>query len=576
MATLGLRDAPPQHTLALPSLPELKLFFELPSRRSVFFGNLLDLFRRTPPPRLSSRPAPFWPDVFVPSAFPVRAFMRSALYHIFALVVIWGATETWLHRAPAVVLNDPLEHATITYYSVSEYLPPLQDLSERPRQELKGEPEEAPQPIISVPRAPDNSRQTIVTPPELRIHRDLRLPNVIAWKELPVGPPPETGRPRLRAPDLPAPVPIDPPPLVDNARLRMPALPRPAPVEPPPSVENSRLARGALPVPSAVEPPISLDAAKSRLGDLTVAQLTPQAAAPKLPVPAQRASGVTTSGGQTSEPVPAPPAIPVQPAGAVGQLIALSARPVLPAGPIDVPIGRRSGTFAATPEGKPGAPATPNIPGGGTAATGTGSDKAPPGSTAGPGGISVGAAPVPVPSGPIAVQGKPYADPRQVLMAHASRPSVADLARHTRPSPSAPDAPKLVEEVFGPKKYYSMVLNMPNLTSAGGSWVMRFAELEEQAGGELRGPVATVKVDPAYPPDLRHAGVEGTVVLYALIRADGMVSQIRVLRGVDQRLDENARVALSRWQFKPAMKNGSAVDLEAIVQIPFVAQRRPF
>jgi hypothetical protein len=48
-----------------------------------------------------------------------------------------------------------------------------------------------------------------------------------------------------------------------------------------------------------------------------------------------------------------------------------------------------------------------------------------------------------------------------------------------------------------------------------------------------------------------------------------------VLRSLDSRLDENARLALSRWRFRPGTKNGAAVDLEAVVQIPFVAGRMP-
>jgi outer membrane biosynthesis protein TonB len=51
---------------------------------------------------------------------------------------------------------------------------------------------------------------------------------------------------------------------------------------------------------------------------------------------------------------------------------------------------------------------------------------------------------------------------------------------------------------------------------------------------------------------------------------------VRVLHGVDERLDHNARIALARWQFRPATRNGSAVDLEAVVQIPFVAKRPAF
>ena len=32
--------------------------------------------------------------------------------------------------------------------------------------------------------------------------------------------------------------------------------------------------------------------------------------------------------------------------------------------------------------------------------------------------------------------------------------------------------------IFGNRKFYSVTLNMPNLNSAGGSWVIRFAELD--------------------------------------------------------------------------------------------------
>jgi TonB family protein len=124
--------------------------------------------------------------------------------------------------------------------------------------------------------------------------------------------------------------------------------------------------------------------------------------------------------------------------------------------------------------------------------------------------------------------------------------------------------------IFGDRKFYSMTLNMPNLNSAGGSWVIRFAELKgNDTEGELTAPVATQKVDPAYPMELMRRNVQGTVTLYAVIRNDGSVSNVRVLRGVDDRLDQYARAALANWHFRPATRNGNAVDLEAVVLIPF-------
>ena len=90
-----------------------------------------------------------------------------------------------------------------------------------------------------------------------------------------------------------------------------------------------------------------------------------------------------------------------------------------------------------------------------------------------------------------------------------------------------------------------------------------------EAKGDLTAPEATQKVDPAYPLELMRRNVQGTVTLYAVIRNDGSVSDVRVLRGVDDQLDQYARAALARWHFRPATKNGAAVDLEAVVMIPF-------
>jgi TonB family protein len=115
-----------------------------------------------------------------------------------------------------------------------------------------------------------------------------------------------------------------------------------------------------------------------------------------------------------------------------------------------------------------------------------------------------------------------------------------------------------------------MTLNMPNLNSSGGSWVIRFSELkEESAKGELFAPEATHKVDPGYPIELIRQNVQGMVTLRAVIHSDGRVSDVKVLNSPDERLDTYARAAFEQWQFRPGMKNGNAVALEAVVTIPF-------
>jgi TonB family protein len=135
--------------------------------------------------------------------------------------------------------------------------------------------------------------------------------------------------------------------------------------------------------------------------------------------------------------------------------------------------------------------------------------------------------------------------------------------------------------LFNGRKFYSVTLNMPNLNSGGGSWVIRFAELNHDSTSrdanapapDLSQPMATRKVDPAYPLQLMRQNVSGTVILYAVIHADGSVGSVRVLRGVDERLDHFASDAVSQWKFDPATKNGIPVDVEATFQIPFKPTR---
>jgi TonB family protein len=167
-------------------------------------------------------------------------------------------------------------------------------------------------------------------------------------------------------------------------------------------------------------------------------------------------------------------------------------------------------------------------------------------------------------------------------MASVRPPRVTSAPSRTMRPESTTKLSEAERAVFGNRKFYSLTLNMPNLNSAGGSWVIRFAELDHDSGnhdsnnpdanspaGDLSQPAATRKVDPAYPLQLMRENVSGTVILYAIIRADGTVGNVRVLRGVDDRLDQFASQAVAQWQFHPATKNGSPVDVEATFQIPF-------
>ena len=68
--------------------------------------------------------------------------------------------------------------------------------------------------------------------------------------------------------------------------------------------------------------------------------------------------------------------------------------------------------------------------------------------------------------------------------------------------------------------------------------------------------------------------IEGEVILYGVIRQNGTVDSIQLVRGVDDRLNANAVDAFKEWKFEPATREGQPIDLEAIVHIPFHAPPR--
>ena len=158
------------------------------------------------------------------------------------------------------------------------------------------------------------------------------------------------------------------------------------------------------------------------------------------------------------------------------------------------------------------------------------------------------------------------------------RARIADAPERTGPPDFAALGPGAKpEQVFASKKVYTLLVNMPNLNSATGSWILNFSELRSSgsaphvASADLTGPSPIKKSDPRYPTELINEHVEGEVVLYAVIRADGSVDSVELVRGLDEQLDNNAMEALTQWRFKPATRQGTPIDLEAIVHIPFHA-----
>jgi protein TonB len=75
-------------------------------------------------------------------------------------------------------------------------------------------------------------------------------------------------------------------------------------------------------------------------------------------------------------------------------------------------------------------------------------------------------------------------------------------------------------------------------------------------------------IPPSYPPLAQHMNVQGSVVLQALIAADGTIENLHVMSG-PAILASAAQQAVREWRFKPVFQNGMAVETKATITVNF-------
>ena len=93
----------------------------------------------------------------------------------------------------------------------------------------------------------------------------------------------------------------------------------------------------------------------------------------------------------------------------------------------------------------------------------------------------------------------------------------------------------------------------------------------------ITGPITGMSLEyasapaPSYPRDALRAGVTGTVLLEVLVDVDGSPLKVTIHRSSGNReLDRAAQLQVQKhWRFRPASRNGTAVQAIGIVPIDF-------
>jgi protein TonB len=80
------------------------------------------------------------------------------------------------------------------------------------------------------------------------------------------------------------------------------------------------------------------------------------------------------------------------------------------------------------------------------------------------------------------------------------------------------------------------------------------------------------KVAPAYPPDARGNGIQGTVVLHAIIGKDGHILSLTPISGT-QELIRASIGAVQQWVYRPYLLMGEPVEVDTQVTVNFSLNR---
>jgi protein TonB len=559
---------------------------------SSFFSSLKAVFTGPKAPDWSEGAAADSPMrvTWIRSRVPGRAITASSFSHVaFIFILLLPIWKMLRWERPTVIAPDV--HLT---WDVS--VPDLPPISPTVKLNPISAPDTTPVPasadadhprqtILSEPNQITHPRQTLIQPDAPPDPPKLvpQLPNIVQWSADSPAPPklqiaPSDIKPILRtvrketedAPQIRSATAH--PDSLDLAKtespdVKMPVNPASAPVahvrRPDeavvPEIENHAPDSAALNIaasgPDVPRPKLQVSASSARLAPRSSSHAE-VAAAPDISNAAGRGSGSPSggeaSGGDTN----------------LRRIIALSATPAPPREAVQVPNGNLAARISIGSKNANGSSGTA----GGKAATG------PPGvyvSSTQPGAGS----PIAGNSGATTGGLKP-ATPR-LATSRTAKPTLPDAnsganSDHQPRDLTGFDGEVNPEKILGGKRVYTTNINLPNLTSAKGSWILNFAELEPNGSPthvhtDLSAPVVQRAVDPKYPTSLIKEHVEGEVVLYAIIRESGSVDSIQVVKRLDPQLDRNAIGAVANWKFSPASRNGEPVAVEVVIHIPFNA-----
>jgi TonB family protein len=95
-------------------------------------------------------------------------------------------------------------------------------------------------------------------------------------------------------------------------------------------------------------------------------------------------------------------------------------------------------------------------------------------------------------------------------------------------------------------------------------------------GDGVSRPINIKSPRPRYSAEAMKAKLDGLIRVEAIVRPDGSVSDVKLVKGVDSKywMNEEAVDAARQWVFKPGMKDGKPVAVRVIIDFAFAYQSK--
>ena len=119
---------------------------------------------------------------------------------------------------------------------------------------------------------------------------------------------------------------------------------------------------------------------------------------------------------------------------------------------------------------------------------------------------------------------------------------------------STPDAPEIVGSTGVADRSVE-----PSMSAGSG----------DVSDGNMIPPKLITRAEPDYPESMRKDGIQGRVVITAMIDREGNVKDPTVLESINEILDAEAINCIAKWKFEPGTVDGEPVDVEMTMSVEF-------